>query len=192
MFKSVLEEEFLNRKNQLINHIGIYELDWIIDDNQLDCEGIIVSFEDKQYLIKSFVRGNDDFEFLYYEFTKEYKDIDVVVNSAGFGKMGYINEIDVADDIDMINTNITALHLITKHFSMVMDKGNIINVSSIAGVTPTPYMSQYGATKAYVYSPTRSLYISSLPIARSLVSSRKAILSNRSIDIATSTAIAPY
>ena len=73
MFKSVLEEEFLNRKNQLINHIGIYELDWIIDDNQLDCEGIIVSFEDKQYLIKSFVRGNDDFEFLYYEFTKEYK-----------------------------------------------------------------------------------------------------------------------
>ena len=54
MYKRVLEEEFLNRKNQPINYIGIYELDWIIDDNQLDCEGIIVSFEDKQYLIKSF------------------------------------------------------------------------------------------------------------------------------------------
>ena len=73
MFKSVPEEEFLNSKNQPINHIGIYELDWIIDDNLLVCEGMIVSFEDKRYLIKSFVRGNDDFEFLYYEFTKEYK-----------------------------------------------------------------------------------------------------------------------
>ena len=73
MFKRVMEEEFLNRKNQSIDYIGIYELDWIIDDNQLDCEGIIVSFEDKQYLIKSFVRGEDDFEFLYFEFTKEYK-----------------------------------------------------------------------------------------------------------------------
>ena len=73
MFKSVLEEEFLNRKNQPINYIGIYELDCIIDDNQLDCEGIIVSFEDKQYLVKSFANGEEDFEFLYFEFAKEYK-----------------------------------------------------------------------------------------------------------------------
>lgn len=73
MYKRVLEEEFLNRKNQVINYIGIYELDWIIDDNQLDCEGIIVSFEDKQYLIKSFARGEDDFEFSYYEFINGYK-----------------------------------------------------------------------------------------------------------------------
>ena len=36
MFKSVLEEEFLNRKNQLINYIGIYELDCIIDDTDVD------------------------------------------------------------------------------------------------------------------------------------------------------------
>ena len=73
MFKCVLEEEFLNRKNQPINYIGIYELDWIIDDNQLDCEGIIVSFEDRQYLIKSFARSEEDFEFSYFELTKEYK-----------------------------------------------------------------------------------------------------------------------
>ena len=62
MLKIVLEEEFMNRKSQPINYIGIYELDWIIDDNQLDCKGIIVSFEDKQYLIKSFASGEDNFE----------------------------------------------------------------------------------------------------------------------------------
>ena len=50
MLKSVLEEEFMNRKSQPINYIGIYELDWIIDDNQLDCKGIIVSFENNNLL----------------------------------------------------------------------------------------------------------------------------------------------
>ena len=58
MFKSVLEEEFLNRKNQPINYIGIYELDWIMDDNQLDCEGIIVSFEDTATGITLFLASN--------------------------------------------------------------------------------------------------------------------------------------
>lgn len=73
MFKTVLEEEFWDRKNLLINYIGIYELDWIIDDNQLDCEGIIVSFEDKQYLIKSFARGDNAFDFSYFEFSEDYE-----------------------------------------------------------------------------------------------------------------------
>ena len=73
MFKAVSEQEFLIRKNMPINYIGIYELDWIIDDNQLDCEGIIIAFEDKQYLIQSKSIGEDDYEFFYYEFTGNYE-----------------------------------------------------------------------------------------------------------------------
>ena len=49
MFDPVSEQEFLARKHTPINHIGIYELDWILDYNQLDCEGIMVAFEDKQF-----------------------------------------------------------------------------------------------------------------------------------------------
>ena len=86
------------------------------------------------------------------EFTNHYKDIQVVVNSAGFGKMGYIHEIDEVEQLKMINTNITALHMITKHFATVMEHGHIVNIASIAGTAPTPYMAQYGATKAYVFS----------------------------------------
>ena len=73
MFNPVSEQEFLARKNTPINHIGIYELDWLLDDNQLDCEGVIVAFEDKQYLIQSKAIGEDDFEFFYYEFNEEYE-----------------------------------------------------------------------------------------------------------------------
>lgn len=86
------------------------------------------------------------------KFTKDYKDISVVINAAGFGKVGYAKDADENDDIDMIETNVTSLHLITKHFSTVMNKGNIVNISSIAGTSPIPYMATYGATKAYVLS----------------------------------------
>lgn len=73
MFRAVSEQEFLLRKNMPINYIGIYELDWIIDDNQLDCKGIIIAFKDKQYLTQSKSIGEDDYEFFYYEFTDNYE-----------------------------------------------------------------------------------------------------------------------
>ncbi len=73
MFKTVSEQEFLSREHTPIQFIGIYELDLFIDDNQLDCEGIIVAFEDKQYLIQSKATGEDDFEFFCYEFAEEYE-----------------------------------------------------------------------------------------------------------------------
>ncbi|MBE5936276.1 MAG: SDR family NAD(P)-dependent oxidoreductase [Lachnospiraceae bacterium] len=91
------------------------------------------------------------------EFVKSYEDISVVINSAGYGKMGYLHEINENDDVDMITTNIISLHLINKHFSNTMKKGHIVNIASIAGTAPTPYMSQYGATKAYVYSFSRAI-----------------------------------
>ena len=82
--------------------------------------------------------------------TDMYEDIDVVINSAGFGKMGYVIDASDESDLGMISTNITALHILTKHFVKKMKKGNIVNIASIAGTVPGPYMSVYGATKAYV------------------------------------------
>lgn len=73
MFKTVNEQEFLVRTGSAIKYIGIYELDWLLDDNQLDCEGLIVVFEDKQYLIQSKAVGEDKFEFFYYEFNEKYE-----------------------------------------------------------------------------------------------------------------------
>ena len=73
MLNKISEQEFLLRKKEPIEYIGIYELDWLMDDNQLDCEGIIVAFSDKQYLIKSLSIGEDDYEFFYYEFSQAYE-----------------------------------------------------------------------------------------------------------------------
>ena len=60
----------------------------------------------------------------------------------------------------MIDTNITALHILTKLFLQDMcevDKGHILNVASIAGFMPGPLMSGYYATKAYVVRLTQGL-----------------------------------
>ena len=87
-------------------------------------------------------------------------DIDVVVNSAGFGVFGEFIKTDLDREIDMINTNITALHIITKHFvKKFVDKnyGYILNVSSAAAYAPGPMFSSYYATKAYVLRLTQAI-----------------------------------
>lgn len=84
-----------------------------------------------------------------FENVKDY-DIDVVINAAGFGKVGYAIDSALEDDVDMINTNITSLHILTKLFAGHMYTGHILNVASIAAFQPGPYLATYSATKSYV------------------------------------------
>ena len=61
----------------------------------------------------------------------------------------------------MINTNVCAVHLLTKLFLQDMCKKNsgyILNVASIAGFMPGPHMATYHATKAYVLKLTQGIY----------------------------------
>ncbi len=84
-----------------------------------------------------------------FENTKDL-EIEIVVNGAGFGKVGYATESNLADDIDMINTNITSLHILTKLFAEIMHTGHILNIASVAAFQPGPFLATYSATKAYV------------------------------------------
>lgn len=73
MFTEISEQEFLSLGNNPIQYVGIYELDWLMDDNLLDCEGIIVAFEDEKILISSKKTGEDKYDFVYYKFKDEYE-----------------------------------------------------------------------------------------------------------------------
>lgn len=84
-----------------------------------------------------------------FENVKNY-DIDVVINAAGFGKVGYAIDAGLDDDVDMINTNVISLHILTKLFAGHMYTGHILNVASIAAFQPGPYLATYSATKSYV------------------------------------------
>ena len=73
MFTELSEQAFLSISNCPIHYIGIYELDWLLDENQLDCEGIIVAYDNKKILITTKSIGEDDFEFVYYDFPQDYE-----------------------------------------------------------------------------------------------------------------------
>ena len=84
---------------------------------------------------------------------EKYKDIDILINNAGFGDCGYFTQTNLEKEISMINTNIVAYHVLTKLYIKDMkqkDRGTILNVASIAGFMPGPLMATYYATKNYV------------------------------------------
>lgn len=88
-------------------------------------------------------------------------DIDILVNNAGFGVFGEFLETDLNKELEMINTNITAVHLLTKLFLRDMkkkDNGYILNVASSAAFGPGPLMATYYATKAYVNNLTEAIH----------------------------------
>lgn len=88
-------------------------------------------------------------------------DIDVFINNAGFGYCGETLTIETETELNMIDLNVKAMHLLTKlTLNKMIDKnkGFILNVASSAGLLPAgPYMSAYYATKAYVTSYTRGV-----------------------------------
>ena len=88
------------------------------------------------------------------------ENIDVLINNAGFGSFGKFYETDLNNEIDMINTNVVAVHLLTKLYLRDMQKRNsgyILNVASSAAFGPGPLMATYYATKAYVNNLTEAI-----------------------------------
>ncbi len=91
---------------------------------------------------------------------EKYNDIDVLINNAGFGDLGFFSDTDLQKDIAMIDTNIKGLHILTKMYLTVMVKKNygyILNVSSVASFMPGPLMATYYASKGYVTRLTKAI-----------------------------------
>ena len=87
------------------------------------------------------------------EIHKQVKDVDILINNAGFGDCGNFTKTSLDKEIKMIETNIIAYHILTKLYLVDMKargSGKILNVASIAGFMPGPLMATYYATKAYV------------------------------------------
>lgn len=96
---------------------------------------------------------------LLYERTKA-EDIDILINNAGFGLAGDFDKTDLDKELEMINTNIKAVHILSKLYLrdfVKRDYGYILNVASSAAFLPGPLMATYYATKAYVRQLTLSM-----------------------------------
>lgn len=89
------------------------------------------------------------------------ENIDIVINNAGFGDAGNFTETSLEKELKMIDLNVKAYHILTKLFLQDFTKrdyGRILNVASMAGFMPGPYMATYYATKSYVLNLTLAIY----------------------------------
>ncbi|MBP1561777.1 MAG: SDR family oxidoreductase [Oscillospiraceae bacterium] len=87
-------------------------------------------------------------------------DVDILVNNAGFGLYGRFANTDLETELEMIDVNIGAVHILTKLFLadfVRKDKGYILNVASSAGFMPGVLMSTYYSSKNYVVRLTEAI-----------------------------------
>ncbi len=88
-------------------------------------------------------------------------NVSILINNAGFGDCGEFTKTDLEKELNMIDVNIKAVHILTKLFLERFKNQKdtyILNVASVAGLMPSgPYMATYYASKAYVASLTQAI-----------------------------------
>ena len=91
---------------------------------------------------------------------ENYRDIDILINNAGFGAAGHFSDIPLGEDINMLDVNVRAPLMLMKLYLRDMKargSGYILNVASIAAFMPGPKMSTYYASKAYILRLTQAV-----------------------------------
>lgn len=91
-------------------------------------------------------------------------EVKILVNSAGYGKIGKVGDVSLTDETGMIALNCEALcavtHLVLPYMS---DHSRIIQFASSAAFMPQPKFAIYAATKSFVLSYSRALNVELKP-----------------------------
>ena len=89
---------------------------------------------------------------------EENPNIRLLVNAAGFGKFGAYHKVSLEDDCRMIDLNCKAMVAMTRRCLPYMTSGShILQLDSRAAIQPVPYITTYGASKAFVLSYSRAM-----------------------------------
>jgi short-subunit dehydrogenase len=97
---------------------------------------------------------------VYTETQQQGFEVEILINDAGQGLWGKFSETDLDREIDLIHLNVIALISLTKYYlkdMLLRDKGKILQLASALAKAPSPYMSVYAASKAFVLSFTEAV-----------------------------------
>jgi len=89
-----------------------------------------------------------------------FGSVDILVNNAGTAAFGSFNEMDVNQWSNIIQTNLMGMYYVTKEvlpYLLNQNEGDIINVSSTAGLNGNANTSAYSASKFAVIGMSESL-----------------------------------
>lgn len=136
---------------------GIEEV-WAIarrKERLLELEGMVPV---KVRCLELDLRKDKDLFMLSDTLKEEHPNVKMLVNAAGFGKIGPVGELALEDETGMVELNCRALTAVT-HMVLPFMSGNsrIIQFASSAAFLPQPKFAIYAATKAFVLSYSRAL-----------------------------------
>jgi NADP-dependent 3-hydroxy acid dehydrogenase YdfG len=97
----------------------------------------------------------------------QFRQVDVLVNNAGYGVAGAIEEVSEAEFLPMFETNVFGLLRVTRAFLPHLRKqrsGHILNLSSIGGVVAGPGIGFYNSTKFAVEGISEALAAELAPL----------------------------
>ena len=142
--------EAISKKLSLLGYDVI-----LVDKNKKKLEKIKDEFNTEIEIISMDISSKYNCQKLYNKFKDD--DIDIIVNCAGIGLYGDFTDIKVDKDLDLIDLNIKALHILTKLFLQNFEekkKGYILNIGCGTSFTSRPLMTTYAASKSYVLNLT--------------------------------------
>lgn len=130
---------------------------------------------EKGFIVYEFSRSGQDTKFVAHitcDVTKEEsvaaavketvdkaKKIDLLINNAGFGISGAIEDTEIIDAKKQFDVNFFGMAMVTKYALPYLreSKGQIINLSSVAGILSIPFQCFYSASKAAINSYSLAL-----------------------------------
>ena len=131
---------------------------WLIARREERLTELSKLLETKTRIIPMDVTDKEKMDAFYALLKKEHPKIRILINCAGFGLMGKVQDIPIRRQLDMIDVNVRALTNMTYAcLPYVAKNGRIIQLASAAAFLPQKNFAVYAASKSYVLSFSRAL-----------------------------------
>ena len=150
---SGMGREFCTR----FDHAQLDEI-WAVALDQEGLDSLAKECETKIVPLALDLTKEESFDQLNKMLSKHKPDVAWLINCSGFGKFARYDEIKVETSANMIDLNCKATMRMTEYVLPYMSRrARIVNIASVAGWQPIPYINVYAATKAFVISYSRGL-----------------------------------
>ncbi len=131
---------------------------WLIARRKEKLEETASNLSKKVRILPYDITDNQNIEEYKQLLQSENAEVVLLINNAGYGKLGNFDRLTDSDNAGMVRLNCEALTVMTSiTLPFMNEKSEIINTCSIASFTPNTRMAVYSSTKAYVLSFSRAL-----------------------------------